>query len=352
MRGKLRISVSLLAVALCVVFGAMLTGCYDSAYTPEEEDDEQVIYEPVHYEPYEDVCEKQKPEPTPSPPTEPSFEVVYEIKVESRTPGNPPGRFVFSNEPVAAEEAGSTHFRRYTKHYFPAGTVFAFISDSDDTLREVYFSTHVHCSGINVPVSLVMYGYEFHLTEVMMGFTADIRVIASSYESIHIGVYHPPWEYLFPPRDEAIPPTYLRFELNSITYTLNEEPRELVTAPFIDDDTGLIMLPAQALADAFGYFVEVLEFGFRKPVAVFYCEPRGGTFLMDLNLIDGRTDPITLVRNPDVSLIGECLFVSVFALRGTTAHNRTMFGYVRFIGDGIYVWESEDAAREWQRLMN
>jgi len=349
MQGKLKVQISLLAVALCVVFGAMLAGCYGSGYTPESAEAEQVIYEPVHYEHYEDACEADdnEEENVPSPPTEPTFEIVYEIKVESRTPGSPPGRFVFSNEPV---EVGSTRWG-HTKPYFPAGTFVAFISGNDGALRRMGFHASVYCDGHGNPVSLSSINYEMQLTNVMMGFRDYIQIEVHYFEHwygpVYIGVYHPPWEYLFPPRDESSPPTYLRFELDNKTYTINGEVRELITAPFIDSETGVIMLPAQALADAFGHFFEVMDFGFYGMLtAVFYPFQPNGTFLAH---VGWRSQ-----RRPDVynEMVGDCLFVSVFAALGSTTRNRTTVGYVRFIDDGIYVWESEDAAREWRNWTN
>jgi len=345
MQGKLKVQISLLAVALCVVFGAMLAGCYGSGYTPESADDEQVTYAHAHYEHYEDACEADdnEEENVPSPPTEPTFEIAYEIEVESRTPGNPPGRFVFSDKPV---EVSSTQ-NGYPKYYFPADTIFAFISKSDDALGRIDFGFSVYCDVFGV-ASLALFEYEAQLTQTMMGFLRDNRTSGftgtSSYEDVYIGVYHPPWEYFFPPLDESSPPPLLRFELDNTAYTVNGEARELVTAPFIDDETGLTMLPAQTLADAFGYFAEVVTVWRIVPMAIFYHETHG-VFWVEANVRCLRS-------NRNALIVDDCLFVSVFACIGNSRINRTTVGYVRLMGNGIYVWESEDAAREWQLLMN
>ncbi|MCL2357730.1 MAG: copper amine oxidase N-terminal domain-containing protein [Defluviitaleaceae bacterium] len=346
-------TLTLAVIILCLCVGVIgLAGCDEYAPVPKYVVANSACSSEVatHTPNPPDILEYEEEPATPSP-TEPSFEVMYEIEVlrRPRDYDAPRGRFLFSDEPINPDEIDWGRGGPREHPFFPAGTIVAFMPGSGEILLMIQLESRLWCnsSGNMASSSIERFEYEVRLPEVLFGLDHDIRLMPSYYESIRVGILLTAPEV---DSQEYSPlPTHLRFEIGNTLYLHNGAQKELETAPFINEETGHVMLPVITVTEALGYFSDIVHvFGYRYYVLYGYRH-----FAIAFNKTGDWWFHIRYIDRPQYSpdniiTVNDCLFAAVQGVALISPQHE----YIRRDGNFIDVWASREDAAVWLEAQN
>ncbi|MCL2355777.1 MAG: copper amine oxidase N-terminal domain-containing protein, partial [Defluviitaleaceae bacterium] len=231
-------------------------------------------------------------------------------------------------------------FRPHEHPFFPAGTAVAFMPRHGRTLRHLELIGQIWYEGNISSLGVERFGYEIRLPEVMFGTDQNVRIHPPRfYESIRVGILLPVPE--IDDREYPILPTHLRFEIGSKVYIHNGVQKQLNTAPFINEETGHVMLPVLVITEALGYFHDVVHVFDNQYFALVLNRTGDSEFyIRDID------EPRRGINN--IVTVNGCLFA---ALQGVALIS-SQHEYIRRDGNFIDVWASREDAAVWLEAQN